>query len=51
MTLDQFVAMAGGPREISDEEYEKASNDLAHAISQKFRTEKLPTIEEQLKNL
>ena len=51
MTLDQFVAMAGGPREISDEEYEKASNDLAHVISQKFRTEKLPTIEEQLKNL
>lgn len=51
MTLDQFVAMTGGPREISDNEYEKASGDLAHAISQKFRNKKFPSIEEQLKNL
>lgn len=49
-TLDQFIAMTGGPREVTDEEYEKASSDLAHAISQKFRNKKFPTIEEQLKN-
>lgn len=51
MTLDQFTAMSGGPREVSDEEYEKATHDLAYTISQKFRNKKLPSIEEQLKNL
>lgn len=51
MALDQFIAMTGGPRDISDDEYENASRDLAHAISQKFRNKKLPPIEEQLKNL
>src|SRR3989338_6315800 len=46
MTLDQFVAMTGGPREVTDEEYEKASGDLSRAISQKFRNKKFPSIEE-----
>lgn len=50
-TLDQFIAMSGGHREVSDEEYEKAVNALAHTISQKFYNKKLPSIEEQLKNL
>ena len=51
MTYDQFIAMSGGPREVSDEEYENATNDLARAISQKFRDKKLPSIDEQLKDL
>lgn len=51
MTLDQYVAMNGGPREISDEEYEHTMSDLAQAIGEKLRNKKLPSIEEQLKNL
>ncbi len=51
MTLDRYIAENGGPREIADEEYGHAMNDLAHAISEKFHNKKLPSIEEQLKNL
>ncbi len=51
MTLDQFIMMSGGPREVDDDEYEKSAHELANAISQKFRNKKLPPIEEQLKNL
>ncbi|GEM_PF-6040560 len=51
MTLDQFIKMSGGPREISDEEYGRVMQDLSTAISKKFRGKKLPSIEEQLKDL
>ncbi|MBI4599392.1 hypothetical protein HY732_00545 [Candidatus Uhrbacteria bacterium] len=51
MTLDQFIKMSGGSREISDEEYGRAMQDLSTAISKKFRGKKLPSIEEQLKDL
>lgn len=51
MTFDQFIKMSGGPREVSDEEYGRAMHDLSLVISRKFSGKKLPSIEEQLKDL
>lgn len=51
MTLDQFIKASGGKREISDEEFEMAMGSLSRAISQKFGNKRLPSIEEQLKDL
>lgn len=51
MTLDQFIKMSGGPREVSDEEYGRAMQDLSMAVSRKYGGKMVPSIEEQLRDL
>lgn len=51
MALNQYIKASGGKREISNEEFDEAMGRLSSAISQKFQNRRLPSIEEQLKDL
>lgn len=51
MTLNQYIKASGGKRKISNEEFDEAMGMLSRAISLKFQNRRLPSIEEQLKDL
>ena len=51
MTFEEYVSQTGGPRDISDQEYEQGMNDLGGVLSQAFRNKRLTPLEEQLRDL